>query len=441
MGRRDRVAPRGRSALARLAPVTESASPPRRGSVTAASVPALAVWSRRAFRRYMAARLVVTFALQALGVAVGWQVYDITRDPLHLGWVGLAQFLPMLLLALPGGQVADRHSRRRVVIACFVVFAIGAGALAVIATVERPPLALLYAVLVLLGSARAFYGPATGALVPNLVPRDELPSAIAWGSTVWQLATVLGPALGGALYAATGPVTTYVAVAGLALIAAGLTTRVRVEETHPREVRSVAAVLAGVRYVVSDRVLLGAISLDLFAVLLGGSVALLPAIARDVLAVGPAGLGALRAAPATGAAVVAVALALRPLRRRAGVVMLASVAIFGGATIVVGLSRSFELSLAALALLGAADMVSVFVRHTLIQLRTPDAMRGRVGAVSLVFISASNELGELESGLTAAWLGVERAIVAGGLGTLLVVLAASRAVPDLRAVRSLSPES
>lgn len=400
---------------------------------------ALGVWSRRPFRRYMVARLVVTVALQALGVAVGWQVYDLTRDPLHLGYVGLAQFLPMLLLALVGGQVADRHSRRRIVIRCFCAFALGAALLASLARLERPPLLALYSVLVLLGVGRAFYGPATGALVPNLVPIQELPSAIAWGSTVWQLATVLGPAIGGALYATVGAATTYTAVALLALGAAALTTRVEVAETHPREVRSLASVLAGVRYVRSDPVLLGAISLDLFAVLLGGAVALLPALARDVLVVGPAGLGALRAAPAAGAAVVALSLAVRPLRRRAGLVMLASVALYGLATVVLGLSRHFELSLAALAVLGAADMVSVFVRHTLIQLRTPDAMRGRVGAVSLVFISASNELGELESGLTAAWLGVERAIVAGGVGTLLVVLAFARLFPDLRTTDTLTP--
>lgn len=386
----------------------------------------------------MAGRFLTTVGIQMQSVAVGWQVYALTGDPLHLGWVGLAQFLPMVLLALVGGHVADRFDRRRIAVVCLLVFAVGAGVLAVLSGLGRPNLSALYCVLVALGTGRAFYGPAASALLPKLVPLRDFPNAVAWSSTVFQIAMVGGPAVGGAAYAGLGPAWVYASTALAASAATLLVLRVKVDDTRVADTTPVwQRLLAGLRYVWTEKVILGAVSLDLFAVLLGGAVALLPAVARDVLHVGPSGLGVLRGAPAAGAALMALGLAFRPLGRRAGGVMLGAVAVFGVATIVLGCSRSFALSLAALLVLGAADMISVYVRQTLVQLGTPDAMRGRVSAVNLVFIGASNELGEFESGVTAAWFGVMPAIVLGGAGTLVVVLLWAALFPALRKVDRL----
>jgi MFS family permease len=370
-------------------------------------------------------------------VAIGWQVYSISRDPLQLGWVGLAQFLPMIALALLTGHVADRVERRRILVVCLFLFALVSGALALL-SLAVPRLPVLYALLVVLGTGRAFYGPAASALLPKLVPREDFPNAVAWSSTVWQVATVGGPALGGFVYGAFGPATVYASTAFLALASSLLVTRLSVRGASAADAApGLGTLLAGLSYVWRVKVILGSISLDLFAVLFGGAVALLPALARDVLSVGPLGLGILRGAPAVGAALMAMTLAYRPLRRRAGVVMLASVAAYGVGTIVLGVSESFLLSVAALVALGAADMVSVYVRQNVVQVGTPDAMRGRVSAVNLVFIGASNELGEFESGVTAAWLGLVPAIVAGGIGTVVVVVIASFLFPALRRVDRL----
>ncbi|MCK6532288.1 MAG: MFS transporter [Polyangiaceae bacterium] len=397
-----------------------------------------AAFAHRDFRLYMLARFLAVVGVQVQSVAVGWQVYSLTRDPLHLGWVGLAQFLPLMAFALPSGHVADRFERRRILMFCLSVTALAALGLAG-ASRATPRLWLWYALLVVIGTARAFYGPAASALLPSLVPKSDFANAVAWSSTNWQVATICGPALGGAIYGALGPEAAYATTALFVLGSVACLAALRARPLPaPAGASSLSTLLGGIRYVWREKTLLGAITLDLFAVLLGGAVALLPALAKDVLHVGPGGLGVLRGAPAVGAALMALGLAHRPLRRHAGPVMLASVGVFGLATVVLGLSRSFLVSLSALVVLGASDMISVFVRQNLVQLGTPDAMRGRVSAVNLVFIGASNELGELESGVTAAWLGVVPAVVAGGIGTVLVVGLSVLLFPALRRVDRLA---
>lgn len=401
-----------------------------------------ALLSNRRYALYLVSRLSLIVATQMLSVAVGWQVYEITRKALALGLSGLALFLPGFLLALPGGHVADRHDRRKILIASHLGIATCATVLAVMAFRHMQSLLPIYGVLGVLGTIRAFSGPAGQALMPSLVDRKDLERAVALGSSSWQLAMIAGPSLGGALYAATGSAgVVYVVCAVMALVAAAsviaLGNPPATADVRKREPPTWSTVFAGLRYVWSNKPILGAISLDLFAVLLGGAVALLPIFARDLLHIGPWGLGILRSAPALGAATVALILTSYPLRGRAGVIMLACVLIFGVATIVFGVSRSFVVSLVALVILGASDMVSVVIRSTLIQTRTPDEMRGRVGAVNMVFIGASNELGEFESGVTAAWLGPETAVVVGGIGTCIVVVVWALLFPALRKVDRL----
>ncbi|MDB4938957.1 MAG: ral substrate transporter [Labilithrix sp.] len=401
-----------------------------------------ALLANRRYAFYLLSRVSLIIATQMLSVAVGWQVYEITGQALALGFSGLALFLPGFLLALPGGHVADRRDRRKILLVCHLGVASCAATLAIMAFRGGRSLLPIYAVLGLLGTIRAFSGPAGQALMPNLVDRKDLERAVAFGSSSWQLAMIAGPSIGGALYAATGRAgVVYTACAVMTLLAFVSVLAIGqppvATELRRREPATWSTLLAGIRYVWSNRPILGAISLDLFAVLLGGAVALLPIFARDLLGIGPWGLGILRSAPAIGAATVAFGLSLFPLRRRAGVVMLAGVLVFGIATIVFGMSRSFALSLVALLVLGAADMLSVVVRSTLIQTRTPDEMRGRVGAVNLVFIGASNELGEFESGVTAAWLGPETAVLVGGLGTCLVVVVWALLFPSLRKIDRL----
>jgi MFS family permease len=394
------------------------------------------------FRRYQAARFASLIGTQMQGVAIGWQVYSLTRNPLDLGWVGLAQFLPAVALWPLTGLAADRFDRRSVLATCHALLGVCALLLLWICGQKQPSLGAIYSVLVVVGAARAFAGPAGHALSPNLVPRAELPNAIAWGSTIFHLSIAVGPAVGGVLYGASGAATVFVTHAVLEISSVGLLATLRTKSRGGAyEEGSVGQLAAGLRYVFRRKILLGAISLDLFAVLLGGSVALLPIYARDILHAGPTGLGFLRSAPAFGAAVMAIWLATRPLVRRTGAVMFSCVFLFGLATVVFALSSSFALSMAALTVAGAADMVSVYVRHSLVMLETPDAMRGRVAAVNLLFIGASNELGEFESGVTAAWLGTVRAAVLGGVGTCAVVLAWAWLFPDLRRVDRLDPSS
>ena len=402
-----------------------------------------ALLANRRYALYLVSRISLIVATQMLSVAVGWQVYEITGQALALGFSGLALFLPGFLLALPGGHVADRRDRRRILIVCHWGVSLSAATLALVSHAGATSLTPIYAVLVVLGAIRAFSGAAGQALMPNLVEKTQLERAVALGSSCWQLAMIAGPSLGGVLYAATGRASVVYAVCSVMAFVALVSViaighNPSAARPRPTGRATWGELLAGIRYVWSNKPILGAISLDLFAVLLGGAVALLPIFARDLLHIGPWGLGILRSAPAIGAATTAFSLAWFPLRQRAGITMLACVFLFGLATIAFGLSRTFAISLVALLCLGAFDMFSVVVRSTLIQVRTPDAMRGRVGAVNMVFIGASNELGEFESGVTAAWLGPELAVLVGGIGTCLVVLAWAALFPELRKVDKLT---
>ena len=397
-----------------------------------------------AFRAYFVARLTATIAQMAMVIIIGWQVYDIARQTmgieaaaLRLGLIGVVQFVPLFALSLVAGWTADRVDRRFVARAAVALELFCAATLAIVTWSDAMSLAWLYGVAALLGVARAFAGPALGALAPNLVPRAILPNAIALSSIAWQTGSVVGPAIGGYLYAVS-PATPYEGSAVLfAISLVGLFLIGPVARPEKAEgVSPWAEVREGLVYVRRNRLVLGAISLDLFAVLLGGATAMLPIFARDILHAGPEGLGHLRAAPAIGATLTALWFAFRPLKREVGVKMLIAVGVFGAATIVFGLSRSMPLSLACLGLLGAADMLSVYVRQSLIQLYTPDAMRGRVGAVSTLFISASNELGEAESGFLAALVGPVVAVVGGGIGAIAVVMLWAWKFPELRLARS-----
>jgi len=399
------------------------------------------------FRAFWLARLTATIAQMAMVIVIGWQVYDIARhtmDPksaaLRLGIIGLVQFAPLFFLTLVTGWTADRVDRRWIARASVFLELLCAVALALFAWTHTTTLEVLYVVAALLGVARAFAGPALGALAPNLVPREILPNAIALSSIAWQSGAIVGPALGGYLYA-WAPVAPYAGSTLLfAVSLAALFTIPKVAAAKlARAPNPWNQMIEGLRYVRQNRLVLGAISLDLFAVLLGGATAMLPVYARDILHAGPAGLGHLRAAPAIGATLTAAFFAIRPLKTEVGLKMLIAVGIFGGATVVFGLSRSMPLSLACLTLLGAADMFSVYVRQSLIQLYTPDEMRGRVGAVSSLFISASNELGEAESGFLAALIGPVAAVVAGGIGAIIVVGIWARRFPELRLARTFEP--
>ena len=394
--------------------------------------PAFDVLRRGGLRWYLLARLFGTLAVQMQTVAVGWQVYEATHDPLDLGLIGLSQFLPFIVLVLPAGHVADQHDRRRVAAGCFALQA--AGALLMLGYTRAGVGAVwpVFAIMSLFGVARAFSMPALQALLPNVVSPEDYGRALPLSSSANQVARIAGPALGGLLYFA-GAETVYAAVALMLAAAFALILAARAQRAAPpaRVPLSWGNLLSGLAFVRSRPVVLGAISMDLFAVLFGGATALLPAYAGDILHAGPVGLGFLRTASGVGAAACGLALALRPIQRRVGRWMFGGVAAFGLATVVFGVSTNLWLSLAALTVLGAADMVSVYVRQMLVQLATPDAIRGRVSAVNSVFIGASNEVGEFESGLTAAWWGVVPAVVAGGAATMLVAWAWTRLFPSL----------
>ncbi|MGO9340050.1 MAG: MFS transporter [Terracidiphilus sp.] len=407
----------------------------------------------RDFRRYQLARVMAILGAEAQSVAVAWQVYSITHRALDLGYTGLALFLPGLLFLLPAGHVADRFDRRQVILVCYGLQVFCTTALLLLTRAGPHRVFPIYVVLFFVGSARAFSGPASSALIPHLVPERHFVNAVTWGGAIWQFSNITGPALGGLLF--TLPLTrlipdTSLEGAGIVYVFTLGTLGwflVLVASLHVRPGRmehkaaSLKVVMAGFQYMMRSSLLLGASSLDLFVVLLGGATALMPIFAHDILHQGPRGLGLLRAAPAAGALMMSLTMARFPFRRRAGMRLFVCVAIFGAGTVVFGLSRSLWLSMAALAVAGAADTVSVVIRGSLLQLGTPPEMRGRVSAVNSLFIGASNELGEFESGLTAQWWGAVRATVVGGVGALAVAGLWAVLFPGLRNADELTSEA
>lgn len=396
-----------------------------------------AAFRHGAFLRFWAARFLATFSTQIVSVAVGWQVYDLTRNPFDLGLVGIIQFLPSLLLVLVTGAASDRFGRRLITGLSTAVESLCAVALLLFTFHGLATPMPIFAVLAIFGVARAFLGPAAASLVANLVPKEDFANAVAWNSSAWQTATIVGPVAGGLLYGLSAEI-----AYGIAAILMGAATVLafsipKPAQRTPTEKASLETLFAGFRYIWGEKVVLGAISLDLFAVLLSGAVALLPVYARDILELGPWGLGLLRASPGIGALAVAVWLTGHPIRDRAGIMMFAFVALFGVFTVVFGVSTVPWLSIVALAMLGATDMVSVYVRETLIQLWTPDEVRGRVNAVNMVFVGASNELGEFRAGTMAALIGTVPAVVFGGVGAVAVAGIWAVIFPQLRRIRHL----
>ena len=398
------------------------------------------------FRAYWLARLTTTIAQMAMVIVIGWQVYDIARQTMsvgdaafQLGLIGLVQFVPLFALTPVSGWAADRYDRR-VIARIVVLLAMGcAAALFGVAYTGHVDLPILFGIAALLGVARAFAGPALGALAPNLVPRDLLPQAIALSSTAWQAGAIAGPAIGGLLYDVDHWLPYAISTALFGFAVACLFTIGRVPRPKIEPGKPIKRMVEGLAYVRRNRLVLGAITLDLFAVLLGGVTAMLPLYARDILFVGAQGLGPMRAAPALGATLTAIFFSIHPIKTNVGVKMLSAVVVFGAATAIFGLSTSYWLSLAMLALLGAADMFSVYIRQSLIQLYTPDAMRGRVAAASTLAISASNELGEARGGFAAAWLGPVAATAGGGVVAVIVTLIWAAWFPELRRARTFEP--
>ncbi len=393
-----------------------------------------AAFTHPGFVLFQIARFLIVAAVEMQAVAVGWQVYEITKRPLDLGYVGLAQFLPGILLFPISGHASDRFERSKVLSACYAGYAVCFALLLILSERGTPSIRSIYLVLILIGVVRSFNATASRSILPQLVPTEHFPNAVAWNASIFQAATILGPSFGGIVYAAFhGPSAVYVIATVTAIGATISSFRIKPEvKARPREPMTAKTVFAGLHYIWNKKLILGAISLDLFAVLLGGAVALLPVYAREILHTGPWGLGLLRTAPGVGAAVMAVSLAHRPLRGRSGHTLLWAVGGFGIFTIIFGLSHSLTVSLIALFLLGASDMISVIIRATLTQLATPDEMRGRVTAVDMIFIGTSNEFGQFESGVTAQWFGTVPAVVLGGVGTLIVIALWAWWFPELR---------
>lgn len=399
--------------------------------------PQFSVLRHRSFAFFWLSRMSGSLAMQMQTVAVGWQVYEMTNSPFDLGLVGLAQFLPLVSLMLVAGHVADRYDRKTIVRVSQAIDGLAMTVLAAGTAGGWLTRDLILAMVFAFGAARAFQQPTMQTLLPAIVPPALLSRAVAASSSSNQIATIAGPAIGGLLFALSPPLV-YTLCALLYLGAAVLISFIKIERTPPnREPVTFATVFAGIAFIRRQPVILGAITLDLFAVLLGGATALLPVFARDIFDTGPWGLGLMRLSPAIGALAISVVLARWPMRRHTGYIMFAAVACFGIATVVFGLSTSFPLTLTALAVLGAADMVSVVTRQTLIQLGTPNEMRGRVSAVNSLFIGTSNQLGEFESGLTAAWFGTVPAVLIGGIGTVLVVFAGLKLFPQLARIDSV----
>ena len=399
--------------------------------------PRFAAFYYPAYRNFWIARFLSAFSINMIAVAVGWQIYDLTRDPLDLGLIGLSQFAPAVVLVLVTGAAADKYGRRNIMLLSEIMFFIVALGLFLLTWHGLTSPVPVFALLILLGTARAFYGPATSSLVVNLVPEKVFPNAVSWSSSSWQVASIVGPVAGGLLYGA-GAITPYGVALIFLTVAIGFLTQIPQDTiVASTEEDKKSQIFAGFKFIFAQPVVLGAISLDLFAVLLGGAVALLPVFARDVLELGPWGLGLLRAAPGIGAVIMAAYLASVPIRDHAGIFMFIGVALFGVFTLTFGLSTVAWLSIVSMVLLGAADMISVQVRETLIQLWTPDAVRGRVNAVNGLFVGASNELGEMRAGAMAAVIGAVPAVVVGGAGAILVAGVWAYAFPALRKIRYL----
>jgi MFS family permease len=386
---------------------------------------------------YMLALGSAGFAVQIMSVSVGWQVYDLTRDPLDLGFVGLAQFLPALLMVLVTGLVADKFNRRLIISICFAIEVLCAAGFLFITFNADLGVLPIFGILVVLGFARAFMNPAADALAPNLLPPEAIAHGISLNSMIWQVTTITGPVAGGLLYGVSGS-SAYATAMTLLMAAIAFVFFIgSVPQKNHAQETNLSTLLAGFKFIRHEKVVLGAISLDLFAVLLGGAVALMPVYARDILEVGPWGLGLLRSAPGVGAIAVALYLARFPIKDRAGVILFICVAAFGFSTLVFGLSTHVPVSITALMLMGGFDMVSVYVRETLMQLWTPDNVRGRVNAVNRVFIGASNELGEFRAGVMAAVIGTVAAVAVGGAGTMAVAGLWARWFPELRVIKKL----
>ncbi|EGW38434.1 MFS transporter [Desulfosporosinus sp. OT] len=383
------------------------------------------------------ARVSTTLASQMLAVIVGWQIYELTKSSFYLGLVGLVQFLPMVLLTLMVGHVADRYNRRVILTVCQFVEGAGVLALALGSYYGWLNKESILVIMFLFGTVHAFEGPTMQALMPNLVAIEHFSRAIAWATSLTQTAVIIGPALGGFLYV-FGPTTVYLVISLLFLISSLFASQLQIRgTTFKRNEINRRSLFAGISFIRSKSELLGAISLDLFAVLLGGATALLPIYAQDIFYVGPVGLGILRAAPAVGALLMSAVLARHPLRERVGKIMFIAVIVFGIATIIFAVSTSFVLSVAALIVLGASDVISVVIRSSLVQLKTPDEMRGRVSAVNMLFVGTSNQLGEFESGLTASWFGTIPSVLIGGIGTIVVAVIWMRMFPKLLQVKNL----
>ncbi len=400
-----------------------------------------AAFRHSSYTRYFLSRFLTSFSAQIVSVAVAWQMYDVTRNPALLGWIGLVQFLPALLLVLVTGNAADRLGRRLVMgCAVLVMMSCAASILFMVLNGRFEPMVIL-GLLTLFGTARAFYGPAATSLAVNLVPREDFPNAVSWVTTSWQMATVAGPVIGSLLYG-LAPEAAYGTATCLFILAAGLIFSIpKPNQQISREPPTLSSILGGFRYIWKEKVVLGAISLDLFAVLLGGAVALMPIYARDILQVGELGLGLLRAAPGIGAIIAIALITAFPIRNHAGWILLVCVVLFGLATAVFGASTLAWLSILALICVGGFDMVSVYVREIILQLWTPDEVRGRVNAVNSIFVGASNELGETRAGFMAAIAGPVVTVVGGGLAAVGVAAASVFIFPQLRRIRTLDDQN
>jgi MFS family permease len=415
---------------------------------------ATVAWQSREFRFYSAARLAGIMGAEAQSVGVAWQVYQITHSALALGYTGLALFAPGLFFVLPAGHLADLYDRRTIILICYSVQALATAALLYLAMHGTRNIWLIYAILFVIGAGRCFSGPAASALVPTLVPREHFVNAVTWGATIFQIANATGPMFGGLLFTISlthifggrfaslngAPLVYSFTLLGL-LIFLSFFSVLKPRASAEKKGFTIDTMLAGLRYVLSTRLLLGSISLDLFAVLLGGAASLMPIFAVDVLHSGANGLGLLRAMPSLGALAVSLTLLVVPIKRHAGNTMLVCVGLFGAATVVFGLSRSFLLTCIALVIIGVTDMASVVVRSSILQLATPPEMRGRVSSINWLFIGASNEFGEYESGLTAHWWGAVRAVVIGGIASMAVTGLWSVFFPALRHADTLTADS